>query len=380
MNNMFNKIKKKHSESFAKAIRDYHSAILDIPNLDQIIKYSGSDTAIFPYLYSLTQPESYSTSNEYDYIELFNKASYQIEHTSTVESFKKYKTYFKKGELLCSFNNIQNRLNNFICLWAVKHNVSEIKRSKKPARQDAYGTSVICIQISKTTNFISIKNRYNHSVTNPDNTFNSNPDNIIYGLSSAIEKHFNISFKKDNSIPDGFMVIGDKIIKVIDEYDGIYFGINCYIKNGELIELNTDYEYLFDTYVLSIRDKKIYNLVDVDDCFVDIITELLKSNSVYIENKTIHIGNDSIILNDNNQIIGLCLDSVVSIGNDFLYYNTELRELRLDSVVTIGNYFLYYNKELRELRLDSVENIGDKLLLCNTELRERIDTKLQKVT
>ena len=89
---------------------------------------------------------------------------------------------------MCSFNDIQNRLNNFICLWAVKHNVSEIKRRKHQRDQDVYGTSVICIQISKTSNFISIKNRYNHSVTNPDNTFNSNPDNIIDGLSSAIEK------------------------------------------------------------------------------------------------------------------------------------------------------------------------------------------------
>ena len=49
MNKMFNKIKKKHGESFAKAMRDLYPAILDIPNLDSIIKYSGSDTAIFPY-------------------------------------------------------------------------------------------------------------------------------------------------------------------------------------------------------------------------------------------------------------------------------------------------------------------------------------------
>ena len=101
----------------------------------------------------------------------------------------------------------------------------------------------------------------------------------------------------------------------MNEYDGIYFGINCYIKNGELVELNTDYEYLFDTYVLNIKDKKIYNLLDMDDCFVDIINELLESNSVYIENKTIYIGEDSIVLNEYNQIIGLSLNNVESIGN-----------------------------------------------------------------
>ena len=61
---MFNKIKKKHGES--KAMRDLYPAILDIPNLDSIIKYSGSDTAIFPYLNSLTLDNETYTSNDYN--------------------------------------------------------------------------------------------------------------------------------------------------------------------------------------------------------------------------------------------------------------------------------------------------------------------------
>ena len=32
-------------------------------------------------------------------IDLFDKAGYQVEHTTTVESFKKYKTYFKKEKM-----------------------------------------------------------------------------------------------------------------------------------------------------------------------------------------------------------------------------------------------------------------------------------------
>ena len=70
--------------------------------------------------------------------------------------------------------------------------VDKIKRGKPPQRDDEYGTSVISIQVFKEGGFISIKNRYNHTVQNCDNTLNSNPDNIILGLSDAIKHHFHV--------------------------------------------------------------------------------------------------------------------------------------------------------------------------------------------
>ena len=46
---------------------------------------------------------------------------------------------------------------------------------KKPIREDEYGTSVMSIQFTKDeAHTLSIKNRYNHSVVNPDATFSNN--------------------------------------------------------------------------------------------------------------------------------------------------------------------------------------------------------------
>ena len=40
--------------------------------------------------------------------------------------------------------------------------------------------------------------QYNHIVENPDNTFYSNPDNIILGLGDAIRRRFNVDFSPQN--------------------------------------------------------------------------------------------------------------------------------------------------------------------------------------
>ena len=39
---------------------------------------------------------------------------------------------------------------------------------------------------------MSIKNRYNHTVDNPDATFGNNLDNIIDGLNDSFEKAYNL--------------------------------------------------------------------------------------------------------------------------------------------------------------------------------------------
>lgn len=59
------------------------------------------------------------------------------------------------------------------------------------------------IQMAKQGGFISIKNRYNHTV--------QNPDNIIYGLSASLMQYFNIKFHINNNImPNGYTFVGDR--------------------------------------------------------------------------------------------------------------------------------------------------------------------------
>ena len=56
---------------------------------------------------------------------------------------------------------------------------------------------MISIQIDKVNNYVSIKNRYNHTVENPDCTFNNNLDNIIPGLIKSFENKLNICLNKN---------------------------------------------------------------------------------------------------------------------------------------------------------------------------------------
>ncbi len=105
-------------------------------------------------------------------------------------------------------------------------------------REDEYGTSVLQIQILKSGGFISIKNRYNHTVENPDNTFNSNPDNIISGLSEAIKHHYHVDFSSQKVyLPEHYVFMDKKIIKCNYEINNVYFGENCYAQNGNFTNL-----------------------------------------------------------------------------------------------------------------------------------------------
>ena len=78
--------------------------------------------------------------------------------------------------------------------------MNKIKREDftNPEREDEYGTSVISIQVTKgDKSFISIKNRYNHSVSNPDATFGNNLDNIAPGLTKAFCSLYDITIDRD---------------------------------------------------------------------------------------------------------------------------------------------------------------------------------------
>ena len=115
--------------------------------------------------------------------ELMNCAGYNLYECKCEEDIQFFKKYFDPREFLCTFRGY--RLRKCYVFFAVRNNVDEIKREDfiNPYRQDLYGTSVISIQFSRgDINTLSIKNRYNHTVNNPDATYSNNLDNIIPGL------------------------------------------------------------------------------------------------------------------------------------------------------------------------------------------------------
>jgi hypothetical protein len=111
--------------------------------------------------------------------ELLNSVGYILDDKIfTKNDYLKYKKYFSNGEILCKFNSYDATKQYDRLFWIIKKDIKEIKRKQNPTRQDDYGVS--CCSIAIRNNSIGqICNRYNHTVSCPDNTFNSNLDNII---------------------------------------------------------------------------------------------------------------------------------------------------------------------------------------------------------
>lgn len=115
--------------------------------------------------------------------EIFDECGYYLYECHTESEIQSFRKYYKFEEELCSFN--RNRLDGFFVFFAVRKDVDTIRREDftEPRREDKYGTSVMSIQFNKEgTCTVSIKNRYNHTVNNPDATYGNDLDRISPGL------------------------------------------------------------------------------------------------------------------------------------------------------------------------------------------------------
>ncbi|MBR5369857.1 MAG: hypothetical protein IK137_00975, partial [Bacilli bacterium] len=216
--------------------------------------------------------------------ELLDEAGYILYECKTEEDIQKFRKYYKRkdnivpeytpgttpipynGEELCTFNG--GRLKRCRVFFAVKKNVDEIKREDftEPKRQDEYGTSVISIQFANDeNNTISIKNRYNHTITdkNPDATFGNNLDNIIPGLTKAFEQEYDLNItSEDTDLYDelsGYIRAEDgKYYKYNYEADNIYYcPDNIIIENRKVKQYDKSRYLLVGQLLIDFQDKTI---------------------------------------------------------------------------------------------------------------------------
>lgn len=340
--------------------------------------------------------------------ELLADAGYDFYECNTEEDVQSFKKYYKNNEKLCTFRG--GRLNYCYVFFAIKKNVEEIKRENFPipARQDEYGTSVISIQFSRgKNNTLSIKNRYNHTVQNPDATFSNNLENIIPGLTKSFEHFYNLNIEKNKykyfELP-GYVKANDgKLYKYNYEMNNIYYcPNNVIIDNFQVIN---DYEekekYLvLDYFVIDLINKKI-SLYDktLEDSFTKylnnikkieinklkgtknkLITLTLKNGSVaYIEidkyNTIKSFKNDSIVeiyedfLYNNKYLEEISLSNVKYITDRFLYKNKKLKKLNIPNIIQLGNFCLYDNQRLTEINFPTIKKIGTRFLFNNTQIQ-----------
>ena len=183
---------------------------------------------------------------------------------------------YYRGEELCTFNG--GRLNYCRVWFAVKKEVLQdenaIKRAERPTRQDDYGTSVLSIQFSKDGyQTLSIKNRYNHTVNQPDATFSNNLDNIIPGLEQAFCHKYNLSIQNNSHSFELYRYVkadDGKFYRYNYEINNIYYcENNVIIDNGSVKKLDNRYV-LADYFIIDQSTKKV-TLYDNEilDNFID---------------------------------------------------------------------------------------------------------------
>ena len=405
MNEELKKIKKKYGEELMHLCRKLFPTILETPNLLYSIleehfgfsKMLASDIIendliedFRNYINSFVLGTNELKEVEETPEELLKKAGYNLYECKTEEDIQKFKKYYKSGEELCTFNG--GRLRRCYVFFAVKCDAQKIKREdfQNPKRQDEYGTSVISIQFSRgDNNTLSIKNRYNHTVNNPDATYNNNLEKIIPGLTKSFEKHYGLNINSNIYNESSFLtdelqyVLGsdNKYYRYNMEINNIYYcENNIIVDNGKVItKYNKEKEryILIDYFIIDKKEKNI-TLYDetIEDSFIDTINKIGKIKDIIEikEKEVIIIYEDlrkiKIKLDKTNNIIGYTNNYVEKIGDNFLCNNYRIAEISLENVLEVGNNFLYYNIYLKHINLPKVEKIGNSFLYDNESLRK----------
>lgn len=426
-------IKKKYGEKMMHYCRECFPTILNVPgklveilnthfycvkdSLYNDIKENHKESEFNDFVYS-----NAGLKNEYDIRdvsktpkELLDDAGYDLFECKTVEEVNSFKKYFILGEQLCTFLDPASRLENKYVFFAVKKNILDIKREDFliPDRQDEYGTSVISIQFTRDkNNHLSIKNRYNEVVNNPDSTFDNNLDNIIPGLTMSFYKAYGIREIYDENSEfqmENYISIDGEYYKYNYKLNDIYYCTNNIIAlNGKVIKYDPEKYIIMDYFIIDLVNKKV-DVFDnkLRDSFSEVIGKIKnieivrgeKDKKVYItneednifeltlsfDNKLIGIKNNMIDKLPNRFLISgqylknMEFSNVREIGNDVLYANTDLEYFNLSKAEVIGNYFLANNIKLTNIDLNKTIIIGDDFLKRNIIVESINFDSLQRV-
>ncbi len=389
LKSVYEQIKKQNGETFAKTIRAFDEGIFEIPDIVARLKYAGRDAEpIKEILSSLRLRHQLADSNQTPY-ELLKKAGYNAFYADTYKKQNSIAPYFLEREKLCTFRD-KNRYKEYYIIHCIKEGAEKLKRTDfiHPEREDEYGTSVISIQIAKRGGFIKILNRYNHTVSCPDNTFNSNPDNIIDGLTLALQKEFNVEFSVHQKMPPHFIFWDNKLIKYNFELDNSYFGDGFVASHGHICDFNKDNFLLIDHFLLDFKTKKVRDLVigpvDMDsffdsyECQDDSFAQVLQKE---LEGKTLQVKkiskNEKALLADGVQILRtkesqlthLYLPTTEVLPKRFLNRNETLETFFAPNLRYMGDHSFERNREIKYLYLPRLQNIGDYFLMYNNKLK-----------
>lgn len=289
---------------------------------------------------------NYTTKTPHELLKTIGYNLYECNTENDIQSFKKY---YKREEELCTFKG--RRLDSCLVFFAVKDNADKLKREdfKEPRREDDYGISVISIQFSRKNYSLSIKNRYNHTVNNPDATYGNNLENIVPGLTMSFEKYLGNRInqsKEGNFEIKNYTELDGKFYKYNYEINNVHYcPNNIIIDNGEVIEYPQEQYIIMDYFILDLKNKKI-------SIYKDNITDSFINQYENIEKIEIKKEKDTKILTITTKEN---IQSIITINNKnkmIAYENKEIKELE--------SYYLKNCKALKNINMPNVEKIGEQ--------------------
>ena len=229
--------------------------------------------------------------------ELLKSVGYDLIRVKTQGDAKPFKKYFEKNELLCKFNSSSTFTGTDV-YFIVKEDADKIKRSDSPKRQDEYSTSVMSTKISKDgRNVLQITSRYNHTVSCCDNTFNSNLDAIVDGLSEAFNYEFGYKIKRKSAMFEfaNFVEIDNMFVYYHKEISGIKIGDNTLVTD-KIVNFSSDRYYTYDYFIIDLKDKRIVwkeYFKDTKDGFVDYFNSGVVKKIEFVKDIDLVDDNDS---------------------------------------------------------------------------------------
>lgn len=334
-----------------------------------------------------------SLENPFD---LMKKAGYTLYKCETYKDTLKFKKYYKNKEEICTFKDPE-RTKSHLVFFAIKDGTTENGINGKtredfinPKRQDEYGTSVISIQFLKGKyNILSIKNRYNHAVINPDATFSNNLDNICFGLTNSFTRTYELKLIDINSdfYLENYSKINDKkFFKYNYLFQESYLcPDNTIVYQSSVRNLDKGRYELIDYFLIDKKNKTIESLLNFNDSFVNDLQnfkklEIVRENDtrkLIITKKDNNIA--TIIVNKNNEMIAYKNDTLTKVDDNFLLAQKKLQKLDLPSVKRVGRYAFFDNKDLEEINMPLVKEIDNGFLAYNKKLDKLSLPNLQNV-
>lgn len=400
MDGELRKIKKLYGEDFAKFCRSVFPRILEeeglllntlkeaFPPSHELYKALVESDTLSDFKYHIFYRAGFEKYEPKDIDEipsqLMLRSGYSLYRCEREDDVMQFVRYYRDDELLCTFDDIRDRLEDCDVFFAVSFDAEEIDRSdfEEPTREDKYGTSVISIQFDKYDGSLSIKNRYNHTVDNPDATFSNDLDNICPGLTDSFATHYGLYSKVDYSNYEEFY--SDKFVR---SNDNRYFHIKRYandvyfcdenwvVVNGEAIYYDKSRYEIFDYFILDKQEKRIFSPIEgFKDSFMDEFSNIKKIDvEKGVDGKRIVVTkNDDTFfefsINGMGEIREYENNFQTEVGDYFLWSSVKLKSISIPKVKKIGDSFLESNRIVEAIDCPELEEVGSAFMRENMRL------------